>query len=232
MERSFAAVILGGVVIAQMLAAGAKSQKIAGPQAMLEPESASVELSALPAAPEGRSTIMGGELLNVDPVRDEFSLKVFGQRPMKMLFDERTQVYLDGKRIPLHDLRSNDHGSVQTVLDGTNVFALSIHLLSRSPEGEFQGQVLNYNPDTRELTVSAALSREQLKLLVPMNTPIVREGQVESSLVHAESSDLVTGTLISLTFESDRNGRGVASRIAILATPRICIRVRRKSLLP
>jgi hypothetical protein len=173
----------------------------------------------MPAAPNGKSTVLGGEVQNVDPVRDEFRLKVIGQRPITIQFDERTQVYLDGRRIPLRDLRSDSHGSVQTVLDGTNVFALSVHLLSRSQEGEYQGRVLNYNPDTRELTVSAALSREPITLLVPMNTPVVREGWAELSSTPPGPSDLVKGTLIALTFESVSMGRAIAKRIAILATP-------------
>ena len=36
---------------------------------------------------------------------------------MKILFDERTQVYRDGVRIPLRDLRPEDHASVQTILE-------------------------------------------------------------------------------------------------------------------
>ena len=219
MKHSLAALILGCVLVALMLTAGAKSEQIPDSQMASGSENASVKLPALPAAPQGKSTIMGGEIQNVDPVRDQFRLKAFGQRPMTILFDERTQVYRDGKQMPLRDLRSNDHASVQTVLDGTSVFALSIHLLSRSPEGECQGQVLSYNSDTKELAVSAARSHEVIKLVVPVGTPIVRVGQGELSAVHSGSSDLVKGALISLTFDSDRKGRGVASRIAILATP-------------
>ena len=49
-------------------------------------------------------------------------------------------------RSPLRDLRPGDHVSVETVLDGTTVFARSIHMLSGSPEGECQGQVMSYDP--------------------------------------------------------------------------------------
>ena len=219
MGLSFGAVILSGVVIAQMCASGAKAEQNAGTQLALASENASGELSALPAMPRGKSTIIGGEVQNVDPVRDEFSLKVLGQRPMKILFDERTQIYLDGKRIKLHDLRSNEHGSVQTVLEGTDVFALSIHLLSGSAKGDYQGRVVDYNPETRELTVSAAMSHESIKLLVPINTPIVHQGQRDWASAPSGLSDLAKGALISLTFESDRKGGGVASQIAILASP-------------
>jgi len=219
MDRFLAVVLLGGMAIASMSVAEAKSGQSAGSQPALTSESSSGDLPALPPAPRGKSTILGGVIGSVDPVRDELALKVFGQRPVKILFDERTEVYRDGKKTSLRDVHSADYASVQTVLDGTGVFALSIHILSRSPEGEYQGRVLNYNPDTRELTVSAVLSREPIKLLVPMNTPVVREGQAELSLPQSGSSDLGKGALISVKFESDGKGRGVASQIAILATP-------------
>jgi hypothetical protein len=216
MERLLAAIILGGLVIVPLPVTLAKSEQIAIPQSASKSETASADL---PTVPPGKSTILGGQIRNVDPVRDELTLTVFGQRPTKILFDERTQVYRDGKKIPLRDLRSDDHASVETVLDGTNVFALSIHIVSRSPQGEYQGRVLSYDPDTGELIVSAVLAHEPIKLLVPLNTPIVREGQAQFAPASSEVSDLVKGSLISVKFESDKRGRDVANRIVILTTP-------------
>jgi hypothetical protein len=79
--------------------------------------------------------------------------------------------------------------------------------------------VLDYNSDTRILTLSSAFSRDRVKLLVPGNTPILRVGQGESASAPSGSTDLVKGTAVSLTFESDEKGQGIASRISILATP-------------
>jgi hypothetical protein len=219
MDHVLAAMMLGVVAIGQMLAAGQTSGRIASPKSALMSESTARDLPSLPAAPEGKSTILGGEIRSVDFVRDQFMLKVFGQRPVKILFDARTQVFLDGKKIPLHDLHSYDHASVQTVLDKTSVFALSIHMLSRSPEGEYQGQVLNFNPETRELTIGAALSQQPIKLLVPIDAHVAREGQGASPSELPGPSDLVKGALISVKFQSDKRGRGVASQIVILAAP-------------
>ena len=219
MDRSFAMLIFGGVFAAQSLVAGARAEQSTNPQLAIETEHASVTVSTLPVAPNGKSTIIGGKIQKLDPVRDQFQLKAFGQRPMTILFDERTQVYLDGKKIPLRDLRSDSVASVQTVLDGTNIFAISIHLLSRAPEGEYQGQVLSYNADTRELTVGAMSSHDAVKLVVPMDIPITRVGQVDLSSSRPGSSDLVRGTLVSLTFEPNKEGQGIASKIAILASP-------------
>jgi hypothetical protein len=219
MNRSFAALILGGVLAAELLTTGARAEQSGNPQFGMETESASVKFPAMPVAPLGKSTIMGGTIQKLDLVRDQFQLKAFGQRPMTILFDERTQVYRDGKKIQLRDLRSDSIASIQTVLDGSNVFAISIHLLSQAPEGEYQGQVLSYDAVSRELALSSGSSRDPVKLVVPMNTPITRVGQVDLTSSHAGLSDLVRGTLISLTFEPNKVAQGIASRIEILATP-------------
>jgi len=219
MDHVVEALILGSFAICQMLTASATSGQTTGAQAALVSESKDRDLPALPAAPGGKSTILGGEIRNIDHVRDQFTLKAFGQRPMKILFDERTQIYMDGKKIPLHDLHAASHASVQTVLDKTNVFAVSIHMLSQVPEGEYQGRVLNFNPNTNQLTVSAALSVQSIKLVVPVNTPILHEGQTGVSTAPPGSTDLVNGAMVSIKFKSDKLGGGVASEITILATP-------------
>ena len=182
-------------------------------------EEAATGLAGLPPVPQGKVTVMGGEIHNVDPVRDRFTLQVPGGRPIKLLFDARTRLYRDGVKIAPGDLHSGDRASVETVLDGTNVFALSVHMLSRPPEGECQGQVVSYDSRSQELTVSSALSHEPIKLVVPANTQIISQEQATSSSVPPGPADLVPGTLLSVKFESDHHGRGVATQIAVLATP-------------
>jgi len=219
MDRWFTALVLGGTLTAQIFVAGARAEQSANQQLAMGSDTASMKSPVMPATPQGKSTIIGGEIQKLDPLRDQFQLKAVGQKPMTILFDERTQVFLDGKRIRLRDLRSDSAASVQTILDGTNVFAISIHLLSRAPEGDIQGQVLSYNRDTRELTVSGTTSRDPVKLTVPSSTQITRVGQGESPSSHPGTSDLIKGTLISLTFQSSKKGQGIASKIEILATP-------------
>jgi hypothetical protein len=217
MRLLFAIFMLGAMASAQASTASTPPQQDEPTRSAARAESASGDLLAMPP---GKSTVIGGMISGVDPVMDQLTLKVFGGgRPMKILFDERTQVYRDGVKTSLRDLRANDHASVETMLDGTTVFARSIHMLSRSPEGECQGQVVSYEAGTGELTVSESLSPELIKLHVPAGTAIVREGQAASASGSAGVSDLVKGTLISATFSSDNKGQGVATRIAVLATP-------------
>jgi hypothetical protein len=183
------------------------------------PSAAAANLPALPPPPKGRSTVEGGTIRSVDPVRDQLMLNVYGTKPMKILYDERTQVYRDGVKAPLSDLHAKDHASVETVLDGTKIFAVSIHMLSKPPEGEAQGQVLSYDAGTGQLTISAALSQKPVTLHVPAGTSIVGVGQVTVSSPSAGLADLVKGTLVLVNFNSGNNGRGVATKISILAAP-------------
>ena len=121
----------------------AKSEGEKGLAAFFEKEKALAKdvlgPGGMPPLPSGKSTILGGAIRDVDPVLDRFTLRIVGEKPIKILFDERTQIFQDGKKVPLRDLKPADHASVQTILDGTNVFALSVHVLSKSPEGDYQG---------------------------------------------------------------------------------------------
>ncbi len=138
---------------------------------------------------------------------------------MKILFDERTQVYRDGERIPVRDLGPEDHASIQTTLDGANVFAVSIHILSGTPEGECEGRVLRFNPKTGELAVASSMSPETVKLLVPGNASIERVGEPGFRAGQSGLSDLAPGSLISASFESGAAHRNVATQIKVLAVP-------------
>ena len=169
-------------------------------------------LPDLPPLPRGKSTVIGGAIQNVDLVRDQLTIAVFGGRPIKILFDERTQVYRDGVRSSLADLRGGERVSLETMLDGSAVFARSIHMLSQSMEGECHGQVLEFDRNKGELIVRDALSPQPIKLHVASSTTITREGQQASA-----AGDLGPGALVFIRFQPDSSGI-VARQIAILAT--------------
>ncbi|MGA7521399.1 MAG: hypothetical protein WBW84_02900 [Acidobacteriaceae bacterium] len=176
-------------------------------------------LPPLPAAPQGRSTVIGGVIRDVDPLQDQISLKVYGGHPMNILFDERTKFYRDGVEAPLSDLHPEEHASVETVLDDGNIFALSVHMLTHAPEGNCQGQVLGFDPRDGDLTVRNTLSGLPIHLRIPANTPIERVGQESISSSSPGASDLMHGALLSIQFHADNQGGGVANHIAVLATP-------------
>jgi hypothetical protein len=160
MGRFLMIVVLSGAAFAQLPSSTVAKltsdtsadvpSKLEGPSVVVPSASATLDM---PAMPKGKSTIIGGAIREVDGVRDQLTLNIFGGRTMKVLFDERTQLYRDGQKTPLRALRAGDHASVETVLDGTTIFARSIHILSQLPEGECQGQVLSYDRSKGELLV-------------------------------------------------------------------------------
>lgn len=175
--------------------------------------------SALPPAPTGKSTVIGGEIRDVDPVRDQFTLKVFGGHAMKILYDERTQVYRNGEKISLLDLHAEDHASIETTLDGTRIYALRIHMLSQLPEGESRARVLSYNPKTGALKINVASSPEPVTLRMNSNTPVVHVGQDAASGRQGGASDLVAGSVIDVKFTGGTGGFGTVTHIDVVATP-------------
>jgi hypothetical protein len=219
MKRAFKVIMLSGLTIFQMSTASAQAQQGFNPQPAESLEATRTGVPALPPLPRGKSTVLGGEIQKVDPVRDQITLGVYGDKPVKIFFDERTQLYRDGSRIPLHDLSLSEHASVQTILDGTDVFAVSIHILSQSPEGEYQGRVLSYNPGRGEMTIESGADGRSFKLLITEGTTITRQGQHGFSSGRSGVSDLEKGALVSVKFKSNKEGRGTASEVAILATP-------------
>jgi len=112
MGRFLFVVILSGVAFAQ---SSVKSTLASGNSTLAEdpadslvskPASPSGFLPDLPAIPKGKSTVIGGAIRDVDGVRDQLTLNIFGARTMKVLFDERTQVYRDGLKASPRDLRA------------------------------------------------------------------------------------------------------------------------------
>ncbi len=177
-------------------------------------------LPPLPMAPTGRTTVIGGVIRSIDPVLDRMTLNVYGNgKPTKILFDERTKFYRNGEKTPLDDMKPDDHASVETLLDGDDVFAVSVHMLSRTPQGECKGQVLAFDPRNGEMTVRNSLSGAPIQLRVEPRTTIARMGQQAFTSAQTGTSDLMRGALISVQFESDNRGHGIADAISILATP-------------
>lgn len=221
MGRLLASVVFGGATVALAGAAFAQAQA-ADVKPVLKPDTLSGGIGDLPPAPSGVSTIVGGQIRSIDPVRDELTLQMFGARPMKIFFDERTQVFLDGKRIPLLQLGREDHASVQTTLDGSRIFALSIHILSQNPQGDYQGRVIRYDRNKGELEISEGLtplSSTPFRVMVSPQTAIVRTGETRFTSSRSGTEDLVEGSLVTVQFASNSAGQGVAQRITILAVP-------------
>lgn len=213
MTKTMLPVALGALILTQMPAIHSQSSF----QPAVKSDVAPAGLTDLPRLPRGITTIFGGAIRNVDPVRDQFTLNVLGQRPMHILFDERTKIFRDGSKIQLRDLGPEEHASVETTLDGDKVFAVSIHILSQAAEGQYEGRVVSYNPSTGVLSINASASRDPLRVVVSSSTRFSRFGQQQFTSVASGPYDLAPGSLVSIKFHSSDPGHAVASSITVFA---------------
>jgi hypothetical protein len=188
--------------------------QVALPPAVAEPASAK-----LPAPPRGKSTVVGGQIGSVDPVRDEIKLKVFGGRTMIIRYDERTQVFRDGVRNSVLSLRPKERASVETTLDGTSVFALRIHMLSHTQEGDTRGQIVRFDPNTGKLALKVGIAGDPLTLQVTGLTSVEHVGQDAQPGKSSSVADLVTGAIVFAKFTPGSNGQGLATKIQVIASP-------------
>lgn len=218
MEPVLVMAMLGGALLSQAAAAPATTAETGMSASSVKTERAS-NLTDVPPLPKGKSTVLGGSIREVDQVRDRMVLNVYGEKPMKILYDERTQVFRDGKRIPLHDLGPTAHASVQTALDGATIFAVSVHILSAQPNGDYEGRVLSFDRDRGILTLTSATSRAEFRVLVTSQTSFKREGQSVFSSQQSSANDLLPGSLVSVLFDSNNKGQGTATQISVLAAP-------------
>ena len=171
-------------------------------------------LPDLPPVPSAKATLIGGTIEKLDRVRDQITVKVFGGGRMKVLIDPRTRILLAGTTTAsIADLRQGQRVYLDTILDGTTVFARSIRLKTSATLGESQGVVVNYRADRGELTIRDSISPSALRVRL---NPSTRFTQGDKTV---PGSTLTTGSLVALKFSSEGNGHEVAREIAILALP-------------
>jgi len=170
-------------------------------------------LPDLPKLPPAKASLIGGTIGRLDRVRDQITVQVFGGGKMKISFDPRTQVYRDRAEASLADLREGDRVYIDTVLDGSAVFARAIRLKTTATAGESQGVVTSYRADKGELQIHDALSPNTVSIRVTSQTRIL-EGDRSAS-----ASRLAPGTLVAIKFGPRQDGGEVAREVSVLATP-------------
>jgi hypothetical protein len=180
------------------------------PDISLDPASL---LPDLPSLPSAKATLIGGTVAKLDRVQDRLTLQVFGGGKMKIVFDPRTRIYRDGVAASAGDLRQGDRVYVDTILDGSTVFARSIRLKGSAATGETQGVVVSYARDRGELIVRDLLSPESVKVHLNASTKIVNGDKASTS------AELAPGTLVAVKFGAQRDGHDLASEVSVLAVP-------------
>ena len=196
-------------------AAGTPGQKSDDAQATPSQPSASPSdlLPEIPPPPKGKMTLMGGTVRKLDRVRDQVVVRIYGGKDVKALFDERTRIYRDGEKATYKELSEGAHVYLDTVLDGSKLFARNIFVQSKASAGESQGQVVRYDGNKGELWLRDRLSSSVLRMQVSPNVEVSEAGR------SLRAADLQPGTLVALDFSPDGSGHSVVRKVSVLATP-------------
>lgn len=170
-------------------------------------------LPDLPRLPRANATLIGGTIAHLDRVRDQITLSVFGGGRTTVLFDPRTRILRGASEATLADLREGERVYLDTILDGSTVFARSIRLSTSGASGESQGIVLKYREERGELTIRDGISPQPVRIRLTSATRF-RQGEQTVS-----AGALQSGSLIAVTFSAEGHGHDVAREVSILAAP-------------
>lgn len=164
----------------------------------------------LPPLPRAHATLIGGTVTYLDEIMNKMELMPFGtKRKMKVSFDTRTHFYQDGKPISYKEIKQGQRIYLDTMLNGTTVFAKTIWIQSTADSGIGRGQIMSYDPGKNILTVRDELSSQPLKMKLTPSTVVRKDNQTLST------GDLVEGAIVSLTFGPQREVR----EVTLLAKP-------------
>ncbi len=208
---ALAVAIWCGTAVAQRAAVQPDSTK--APASNSAPPNAAEEpLFPVPPMPTGEVSLVGGTVVKVDRVRNRLSVRPFSGKKMSMFFDERTHIYRDGMETTQLGIHPGDRVYVDTMLDGSRVFARNIRVQTHAAPADARGQVLGYDRSTGVMTVRDELSSQDVSFHVTRDTVIKTEQP-------SAAADLRPGSLVAVQFSPASADRGVAWQISVLASP-------------
>ena len=168
----------------------------------------------LPKLPEKKITLIGGTVTRLDRVTDRLTVQPFGaKQKMEVAFDTRTRFINNGQPVDARALQPGQRIYLDTMLNGTKIFAKTVWIGNSNSTGSGRGQVISFDPGRGTLLVRDEISSEPVKFQTGSATVVRRGDQV------LPMTQLRPGTLIALTFGPTQSGMGGVSTISILAEP-------------
>jgi len=184
-----------------------------GPATAAQPQNGNYDpLLDLPPLPQGQTTLVGGTVHSIDQIRNRLTVQPFGGKAMKISFDERTHIYRDGVPSTQLVIHKGDRVYVDTMLDGTRVFARNIRVVTGMQAADARGQVMRNDAATGRITVQDELSARPVTFRVTPSTAVSGAGL-------NSVGQLQRGSLVTVKFVPDRSNRDVAQEISVIAAP-------------
>jgi hypothetical protein len=170
-------------------------------------------LPDLPALPRKNATLVGGTLEKLDRVRDKLTVRIFGGGRTTVLIDPRTRVFRGTEQVTIADLREGQRIYLDTILDGSTIFAKNIRLDAATALGESRGVIVKYRADQGEFSIQDGIAPFPVDVRLSSSTQFVQGDRP------VPASTLVFGALVDVIFTSQGNGHDTAQKISILALP-------------
>jgi hypothetical protein len=167
----------------------------------------------LPPLPRGQVSLIGGTITRVDPIRDRLVVRAFGGRDVTLAFDVRTTILRGSDPASARDLRPGTRIYADTIWKENQVFAKAIRIETSASLGDSRGQVIDYDAAKGLLKVRDIVSSQPFTLRLSATTDIRSDGQ------SVPATELVSGTLVHVTFRSGFEGANSCQKIDILARP-------------
>ena len=164
-----------------------------------------------PPLPDTKATLIGGTVEGVDRVHNHITLRPFGGSRMKLVYDERTRFFRNGVETTFAGVKKGDRIYIDTQLDGNTVFARNVRVRNEQEAADARGQVVSV--DGGRIGVRDDLSGQTVTFVADGNTHVVKGGQTVTL------KDVKAGSLVNVKFMPDREDRGAAQEISLVAAP-------------
>jgi hypothetical protein len=167
-----------------------------------------------PPLPHNRVTLMGGTVTKVSEIQNRITVKPFGgKQRLRMDFDMRTHIFLDGQAGSGRDLKVGQRVYLDTMQNGSQVFAKNIWIRTGYGNGNARGQILDYDSRANVLTLRDEVASQPVHFRLDP-AAVIHNGSQTGSL-----ADLKPGSLVEVSFDSGKSHSGVVRELSLLATP-------------
>ncbi len=167
-----------------------------------------------PPLPHHRVTLMGGTVTNVNEIQNRITVKPFGgKQRLRMDFDMRTHIFLDGQAGSGRDLKVGQRVYLDTMLNGSQVFAKNIWIRTGYGNGNARGQILDYDSRTNMLTLRDEVASQ------PVHFRLDPAAVIHNGTQTGSFDDLKPGSLVEVSFDSGKDHSSVVRELSLLATP-------------
>jgi Domain of unknown function (DUF5666) len=173
-------------------------------------------LLSVPPMPKGKTTLVGGQVRNIDQIRNRMDVDSFGGGHMRVNFDERTHFFRNGVETTQLAIHKGDRVYVDTMLDKTRVLARNVRVNTGGTAASASGQITRFDPKSGTLTLRDQIAARPVTFNIDQNTQLLADKNSGASTV--TQSDLRPGAIIAVNFAPSGN-RGVAKQVTVLALP-------------